>query len=98
MLTSILFDATTHKTASPRFGAAGKGSPGDSRGARPMSDEPEMMTCESCEEEFPADPDTVALLAAEDWRADYCPECRALHFVCADCGEITHTDDRHPAH
>ena len=46
-----------------------------------MTSDPGRMTCESCGEEYPADPETVALVEAEDWRATYCPSvgpCNSL--------------------
>jgi hypothetical protein len=63
-----------------------------------MTDEPESLTCEHCSEEYPADPETVALQEAGDWRAEYCPDCRPLHFVCADCGDIPHRHQEHDHH
>src|SRR4051794_32477227 len=55
-------------------------------------------TCEWCEGRYPADAETIALQDVGSWKADYCPECRELHFVCEECGTVTHVADRHKKH
>jgi len=63
-----------------------------------MATELEALTCENCEEEYPLDDETQALIDDEDWRADYCSECHTLHLECVDCGTLIHRDDAHAAH